>query len=114
AIGAPGIPSDLELMIYSSKRLAYLYKRLIAWSLYFKSLQVDDVFSKLIVLLYDMPKSALEQIEEFVNTFYKEVTELPSIDDGIERDIKVTCVLDIGNTAEINEEIQNLCIALLT
>ena len=114
AIGAPGVPSDLELMIYSSKRLAFLYRRLIAWSLYFKSLHVDELFTKLLTLLYDMPKIVLEQIEEFVNTYYKEVTSIPDVDDGVDREIKVTCVLDTGNTSEINEEIQNLSIALLS
>ena len=108
AIGAPGVPSDLELMIYSSKRLTYLYKRLVSWSLYFKSLQVDDVFTKLLELLYDMPKTALKEIEEFVETYYKEVTSLPDVDDGADHKINVTCSLTTANTEEINEEIENL------
>lgn len=113
AIGAPGVPSDLELMVYSSKRLVYLYRRLVSWSLYFKSLQVDDVFSKLLDLLYDMPKTALSEIEDFVDTFYKEVTSLPDVDDGAERTIKITCSLSTSNTEEINEEIANLSLKLI-
>lgn len=113
AIGAPGVPSDLELMVYSSKRLVYLYRRLVSWSLYFKSLQVDDVFSKLLDLLYDMPKTALSEIEDFVDTFYKEVTSLPDVDDGAERTIKITCSFSTSNTEEINEEIANLSLKLI-
>ena len=113
AIGAPGVSSDLELMVYSSKRLAYLYRRLVSWSLYFKSLQVYDVFIKLIDLLYDMPKTALSEIEDFVDTFYKEVTSLPDVDDSAERTIKITCSLSTSNTEEINEEIANLSLKLI-
>lgn len=113
AIAAPGVPSDLELMVYTSKRLVYLYRRLVSWSLYFKSLQVDDVFSKLLDLLYDMPKTALSEIEDFVDTFYKEVTSLPDVDDGAERTIKITCSLSTSNTEEINEEIANLSLKLI-
>jgi len=113
AIGELGVPSDLELMVYSSKRLAYLYKRLVSWSLYYKSVQVDDVFLRLISLLQDMPKTALDGIEKFVETYYKEVTTLPDADDGIEHNIKVTCCLPAGNTEAINSEIENLSIKLL-
>lgn len=112
AIGEPGVPSDLELMIYSSKRLTYLYKRLVSWSLYFKSLEVDDVFSKLLGLLYDMPKTALKEIEEFVETYYEEVMTLPDVDDGGNHKIKVVCTLTAANTEKINEEMENLYMKL--
>ena len=74
---------------------------------------MDDVFSKLLDLLYDMPKTALSEIEDFVDTFYKEVTSLPDVDDGAERTIKITCSLSTSNTEEINEEIANLSLKLI-
>ena len=61
-----------------------------------------------------MPRNALDQIEEFVNTFYKEVTAIPDIDDGEKHKITVSCILDIGNVSEINEEIQKITSALLS
>ena len=112
AIGEPGVPSDLELMIYSSKRLTYLYKRLVSWSLYFKSLEVDNVFSKLLGLLYDMPKTALKEIEEFVETYYEKVMSLPDVDDGGNHKINVVCTLTAANTEKINEEMENLYMKL--
>ncbi|MBQ9841981.1 MAG: DUF4062 domain-containing protein [Clostridia bacterium] len=108
AIGEPGEPSNLELMVYSAKRFTYLYKCLVSWSLYFKGLQVDDVFQKLLSLLYDMPKDALNQIEAFVNEYYKAVTALPESDDGCDHSITITCALSVSNTEEINEEILSL------
>lgn len=108
AIGKPGEASDLEMIIYASKNLASQYKRLISWSLYFKSLNVDDNFSRLVNLLHETPIFVLTKLDEFVNSFYKEITNLPDVDDGIERCISIKCVLNIGNTKEISNEIENL------
>lgn len=114
AIGAPGEPSNLELMIYSAKKLAYLYKRLVSWSLYFKSLQADENFTHLLELLFDMPKPALKGIESFVEKYCEEIISLPDVDDGVERNIAVKCDLFIANAEEINTEIQNLCEMILS
>ena len=108
AIAEPGTPSDLEMMVYSAKRMALVYERLVGWSLYFKSIHADERFDKLLSLLYEMPKSALRSIDEFVDRLYKEFTTIPDTDDGIQRNISLNCVLDESNLAEINEEIQKV------
>lgn len=108
ALGEPGIPSDLEMMIYTSKRLAATYERLVGWALYFKSLHADEIFKKLLDLLYDLPKSALSAIDEFVEDFYKQITSIPDVEDNIERNIKLKITLDNSNLEEINEEIVRL------
>lgn len=108
AIGEPGAPSDLEMMIYTSKRLATTYERLVGWALYFKSLHVDEVFDRLLNLMYDLPKSALKSIDGFVEEFYKQITTIPDEEDNIERNIIVNITLDNSNFDEINEEIIRL------
>lgn len=112
AIGAPGVPSDLEMMIYVSKQLASIYERLIGWALYFKSLYVDEEFAHLLHLLYELPKSALDTIDDFVNRLYVEIISLPDVDDEVEHNISLTCTLDESNTDEINAEITRLTIML--
>lgn len=112
AIGAPGVPSDLEMMIYVSKQLASIYERLIGWALYFKSLYVDEEFAHLIHLLYEFPKSALDTIDDFVNRLYVEIINLPDVYDEVERNISLTCSLDESNTDEINAEITRLTVLL--
>lgn len=108
AIGEPGIESDLDMMIYTAKRLAATYERLIGWSLYFKSLHVDEVFDRLIDLLYNLPKSALSTIDTFIEEFYSQITIIPDVEDNVDRNLKIHAKLDISNLDEINAEITRL------
>lgn len=108
AIGEAGIPSDLELIVYVSKQLALLYKRIVAWALYFKTIHTDEVFKRLLKLLYEFPKSILTQMDNFVNKLYSEITNLPDIEDGVTRKIELSCVLDEANTGAINKEMERL------
>ncbi len=108
AIGELGVSSDLEMMIYASKQIVSFCDRLIAWSLYFKSLQADITFDYLLELLYKLPQSALDSIEAFISKIYDEFTMLPDIDDGVEKTIELTCKLDESNTEEINQEMQRI------
>lgn len=108
AIGEPGVPSDLEMMIYASKRFAFIYERLVGWSLYFKSIYADDMFNNLLKLLSEIPKSALEEIDNYVNRFYTEITNIPDINDGAIHKIELICTLDKSNTDEVNMEMERL------
>ncbi len=108
AIGDPGVPSNLEMMVYVAKRFASIYERLIAWALYFKSIQVDETFEHLQDLLYSLPKSALATMDAFVNRLYSEIIALPDVDDGVKHEITLTCTLDAANTGEICEEIERI------
>lgn len=105
AIGKPGVPSDLQMMIYTSKRIAFIYKRLVGWSLYFKTLDADEIFDHLLKLLYELPQSALKAIDDFVARFYTEITNLPDTDDNVKRKINLKYALDAANTDEINDEL---------
>lgn len=108
AIGDPGVPSDLEMMIYTSKRLAATYERLVGWALYFKSLHADEIFANLLDLLYDLPKSALGSIDDFVENLYQQITSIPDVEDHVERNIQLNITLDNSNLDEINKEIIRL------
>lgn len=108
AIGEAGVPSDLEMIVYVSKQFASLYERIVAWALYFKTIHTDEVFQQLLKLLYELPKSILIQMDNFVNRLYIEITNLPDIEDDVKHEIKLSCVLDEANTGVINEEIERL------
>lgn len=108
AIGEPGDPSDLEMMVYVSKQFAFLYERVIAWALYFKSLHTDEVFRQLMQMLYELPQSMLVQMDDFVNKMYMEIICIPDVADHVQRKIKLSCILDIANTDAINAEIERL------
>ena len=108
AIGEPGVPSDLEMMIYTAKRISALYERLVRWSLYFKTLHADDLFTPLLNLLYDFPKQALNELDRFVDEMYDQFTGLPDVDDGIARKIKLNVTFDSSNLDEVNAEIARI------
>ncbi len=108
AIGDLGVPSDLEMMIYVSKRFTSICMRLIEWSVYFKSIDADPVFSKLLQLLYEFPKEILSQIDDFVDRFHKEICMLPDVPDDEEHHINLTCKIDGSNSAEITDELSRL------
>lgn len=108
AIGDPGVPSNLDMMVYASKQCAELYRRLIEWGLYFKALHTDEMFAKLLQLMYELPGYVMKQIDEFVNKTYSDIISLPDINDGIERRISAKCVLNIANMDEINRELARL------
>jgi hypothetical protein len=108
AIGEPGVPSDLEMMIYTAKRIAALYERLVNWSLYFKALHADDLFTPLLNLLYEFPKQALNELDKFVDEMYDQITSLPDVDDGVAHRIKLHVTLNESNTDAVNAEIQRI------
>lgn len=108
AIGDPEIPSDLDMMIYVSRQIAAIYKRMIEWGLYFKAIHTDEAFEKLLQLLYELPGFVMKQIDEFIEDIYEEITAIPDIEDGIERNIHLTCTLNNANIEQINEEMQHL------
>lgn len=108
AIGDPGVPSNLDMMVYASKQCAELYKRLIEWGLYFKALHTDEMFAKLLQLMYELPGYVMKQIDEFINKTYNDIISIPDVNDGIERHITAKCVLDIANMDEINRELARL------
>ncbi len=108
AIGDPGEPSNLDMMIYVAKQLASTYKRMIEWGLYFKSVHTEEVFNKLLSMLSELPGFVMSQIDQFVEKVFNEITGLPDIEDGIKRKISLKCVFDVANTDEINKEIKYL------
>lgn len=108
ALGNPDVPSDLAMIIYVSKQFASLYERMIAWALYFKAIHTDAIFSNLLQLLYEFPKSALAQMDNFVERLYNEITAIPDVNDSLTRKIKLSCILDEANTSEIDAEINRL------
>jgi len=108
AIGEPGVPSDLKMMIYTSKRLAFIYERLVGWSLYFKTFHANKMFDHLLELLYELPKSALNSMDAFVDQLYIKITNLPDTDDKVERTVNCKCKLDSANLDEIGDELEKI------
>lgn len=108
AIGDPGVPSNLDMMIYVSKQIATIYKRIIEWGLFFKSIQADSIFDNLLLLLSELSQYLMDQIDVFVNNVYVQFTEIPDVKGDNEYNISINCVLGEGNLPEITKEIERI------
>ena len=42
-----------------------MYIKLVDWSLYFKSIKADEIFSNILNMLYILPKTILTEINNF-------------------------------------------------
>lgn len=108
AIGDPGVPSNLDMMIYVSKQIASIYKRIIEWGLYFKSVQTESIFDNLLHLLSELSQYLMDQIDGFVKNVYVQFTEIPDVKGDNEYNISINCVFGEGNLPEINKEIERI------
>ena len=108
ALGEPGNPSDLEMLVYTTKKLASVYERILYWGLHFKALQADPIFDKLLTLMYELPTSFANQLDDFVSGIYTSITTLPTADPGTDITINLECKLDVANTPEVIAEMTRL------
>lgn len=108
SIGEPGVPSDLEMMVYASKQFSDLYRKIVEWALYFKTIKADPLFDNLLKLLYELPSTPLKQLDDFVDDIYAQIISIPDTEIKIEKTIKLHCSLDTGNTGEVNAEIARI------
>lgn len=112
AIGDPGVPSNLDMMIYVSKQIATIYRCMLEWGLYFRSIHTENEFYELLRLLFELAEMMTNTIENFVEKVFDDITEIPDAEDEIERTIRVNCVFDRFNIDAINEEINRLITVL--
>jgi hypothetical protein len=73
AFGAPGEPGDVEEIIYATKRLAQVYRRILEWTLEFRNIQVEAELSHLLGLTARMSQNAIEEIESFAVDCYQQI-----------------------------------------
>ena len=108
ALGEDGVPSDLEMLVYTTKKLASIYERILYWGLHFKALHADPIFDKLLGLMYSLPESIAAQLDNFVTEIYTSITTLPTIDPHSDIAINLECKLDVANTPDVIAEMERL------
>ena len=108
ALGDPGVPSDLEMIVYTAKKLSSIYERILQWGLYFKSLQADPIFNELLELMYKLPASIAEQLDAFIEEIFNSFTSIPAVENDTHIQINLSCNLDIANVSEILKEMERL------
>lgn len=115
AIGAPGMPGDVEYIIYVAEKLIEVYKSVHEWSLEFKNIIVPAEFQDLILCTSQLSLTIIEDIENFISDYNERINEaVLGIDEKSEkRTLSFTLTLRSPDMSKIEAEIQNIVNMLL-
>jgi hypothetical protein len=75
ALGPPGVPADVEKIVYVARRLADVYRRAIEWRLEHRHIDVDDELQNLVRLHSKLTSNVIDEIEEYSARIQRETKE---------------------------------------
>lgn len=109
AMGPPGVPGDAESLIYVARRVAEAYRALIAWSIDFQHIDVEEDFQNLIKIASRFSSNAIKEIEEFSDYMQRTIKEaIASIVLGQKRTLEFNLTLTISGVDELEEELDRI------
>lgn len=110
AIGEPGVPADLEHLVYVAKRIAETYKSAIEWTLEFKSVKIEDDFKRLIDLYSEFTNNVIQEIEELSERLHVELERAVNAyaETGSPQTVDIKFVLTAHDTTELMAEMERL------
>ena len=111
-LGAPGVESDVEGLVYAANRIAVAYRRLLEWIIRFRHVKTDIAFSDVLHLISQAPLDICQKAENFPARIHNEITtaftefELT----GTQQIIDITLVLNVPENylEHIEQELQAL------
>lgn len=110
AVGAPGEPGDVEEIVYTGKRLAQVYRRLLEWTSEFNHVEVDDNFNRLIKLLSKVSCNMITEFEQFASKVQRQLSnavrryEETKEPQSLEIFLSVTC----PDMSDLHDEIRRI------
>lgn len=75
ALGKPGEPGDPEHLVYVARRIAWVRKELVKWTIEFGCTDVQPECERLLSLISQMSKNVIEQIESIPLKLDAEITK---------------------------------------
>lgn len=110
AIGEPGVPGNAEYIIYVAEKLVEACKNEYQWALDFKSIMVPDEFEKLIEYASELSKTAIKDIEKFIEDYNERIYEVAyGVTDNVNgQTISFKLELRSPDTTKVNAEIARL------
>jgi hypothetical protein len=110
AIGPPGVPADLDRLIYVARKVGDQYRAFLEWTLDCRRLNVDAEFRKLIKLVANFSGNAIPEIEQFSKQIQQEIAAAleGGIPKGEPRTISLTLKLTIPDATDFDNELDRL------
>lgn len=110
AIGAPGEPGDIEIIIYTSQKMIFLYKSIIVWGINLKAVQPSEDEIKLVEVLKSFAEVTIKDCENYFNEYWSMVEKLPASEDSIKEPMEfhLTFTLHSPDLSDYNLEIERL------
>lgn len=110
ALGAPGEPGDIDIIIYTSQRMISLYKNIICWGINLKEIQPSKDEIKLIETLRNIAQVSIKDCENYINEYWSMVEKLPSSGDSITKPVEfhLTFTLNFPDLSDFYLEIERL------
>lgn len=107
AIGPPGVPADLDRLIYISRKVADQYRAFLEWTLDCRRVNVDDEFRKLTNLVAIFSRNAIQEIEQFSQQLQKEIAAAlkDARPEGQPRTISLTLKLTLPDATDFHQEL---------
>jgi hypothetical protein len=110
AMGPPGVPADLDRLIYVAHKVGDQYRAFLEWTLDCRRLNVDAEFRKLINLTANFSGNAIPEIEHFSKRMQQEIAA--ALEGGIPKDeprtISLTLKLTVPDTTDFKNELDRL------
>jgi hypothetical protein len=110
ALGEPGEPGDIEEIVYVSKRLAEVYRRILEWTMEFRHTQVDDEFRRLLEIVSRISGNAIEEIEEFAANINRQLDDAVRAHEETKQPqtLEITLTLTCPDLPELDGELRRL------
>jgi hypothetical protein len=110
AIGPPGVPADLDRLIYVARKVGDQYRAFLEWTLDCRRLNVDAEFRRLINLTANFSGNAIPEIEQFSKQLQQEIAG--ALEGGIPKDeprtISLTLKLTLPDKTNFDNELDRL------
>lgn len=110
----PGIPSDLNGLLYVAKSFAKMYAQILQWGMDTKGVIVSDEYKKLMDAFSKLPSIVISQIEEYPNKSLNKISECVKQEkrneptDKKEIDLRMELKIDDEAMAQFNREMDLL------
>ena len=110
----PGIPSDLNGLLYVAKSFAKMYAQILQWGMDTKGVIVSDEYKKLMDAFSKLPSVVISQIEEYPNKSLKKISECVTHEksgefiDKKELDLRIVLRIDDDAMEQFNLEMDLL------
>jgi hypothetical protein len=110
AMGPPGVPADLDRLIYVARKVGDQYRAFLDWILDCRRLNVDAEFRRLTELIANFARNAIHEVEQFSQQLQAQITGAidGGIPDGESRTVELTLKLTMPDTTDFRTEMDRL------